>query len=53
MANQEHIDRLLHSVDAWNQWRDDNIDILPDLQGANLSQNDLRNANLIGANPVN
>ncbi|ACK64389.1 pentapeptide repeat protein [Rippkaea orientalis PCC 8801] len=50
MANQDHIDLLTRSVEIWNEWRDNNIDVIPDLQGANLSHNDLRNANLIGAN---
>jgi hypothetical protein len=31
MANEEHLARLKHGVDAWNQWRAANPDIVPDL----------------------
>ena len=60
MANQEHVDRLLRGVEAWNQWREENPLIYPDLSGANLSHTnlsgvdfsdaDLSGANLIGTN---
>jgi uncharacterized protein YjbI with pentapeptide repeats len=41
MANQHHLDLLQQGVQAWNQWRKEHHEILPDfflsnLQGANL-----------------
>jgi hypothetical protein len=55
MANDEHIAQLKKGVAAWNAWRDENRNILPDLHRANLSKAnlsgaDLRNAYLIEAN---
>jgi hypothetical protein len=46
MANQEHVARLKQGVKVWNQWRDENPDIVPDLRGA-----DLREATLCEAAP--
>ena len=37
MANDEHVALLKKGVTAWNQWRDDNVNTLPDLRGANLT----------------
>jgi uncharacterized protein YjbI with pentapeptide repeats len=37
MANEEHVRRLMEGVDAWNDWRKLNPDIVVDLSGANLS----------------
>jgi len=31
MANQGDVDKLLEGVDVWNQWRQDNPDVEPDL----------------------
>jgi TIR domain/Pentapeptide repeats (8 copies) len=60
MANPEHLQILEQGVEAWNQWREQNGDIRPDLSRANLSRanlfranlrrTDLRRVNLIGAN---
>jgi len=55
MVNQDNLDLIRVGVGAWNQWRQENIGLRPDLRGANLSgQNlsgaDLRGANLRGAN---
>jgi hypothetical protein len=50
MANDEHIAMLKKGVDAWNAWRAENLDIRPDLSGANLSGANLSEANLSGAN---
>jgi uncharacterized protein YjbI with pentapeptide repeats len=36
MANQEHVNLLLQGVDFWNQWRDQNPQITPDLSGEEL-----------------
>ena len=49
MANREHLRIMKRGVEAWNQWRDQNKDIRPDLQRVNL-QRDLQEANLQEAN---
>jgi hypothetical protein len=46
MANDEHVALLKKGVDAWNEWREKNPDIHPDLSGANLRKANLRKANL-------
>lgn len=60
MANREHLDMLKQGVDIWNQWRNEHLEIQPDLSranlgnaklsGANLKGADLRKARLLGAN---
>ncbi|WP_134496582.1 pentapeptide repeat-containing protein [Microvirga pakistanensis] len=55
MANEEHIAKLKHGVDAWNAWRADNPDFRPnfggaDLRGVDLRWADLRWASLVEAN---
>jgi uncharacterized protein YjbI with pentapeptide repeats len=50
VANPEHLAKLNEGVEAWNQWREENPDLAPDLSGANLSEADLPWAHLIGAN---
>jgi uncharacterized protein YjbI with pentapeptide repeats len=45
MANDEHVALLKKGLDAWNTWRDKNLNIRPDLSGVDLSR-----ANLGGAN---
>jgi TIR domain/Pentapeptide repeats (8 copies) len=37
MANEEHVAILKKGVRTWNWWRDQNLDIRPDLSGADLS----------------
>ena len=49
MANPEHLKILEQGVAAWNQWRKDNPNVTPDLSTVNLSDADLRNANLVYA----
>jgi uncharacterized protein YjbI with pentapeptide repeats len=49
MANDEHVALLKQGVDTWNAWRDENPDVQPDLNGANLRGANLRGANLRGA----
>jgi len=54
MANPEHLAILKQGVGVWNEWREENPDIIPDLteadlRGANLSDADLRDANLSNA----
>lgn len=36
MANPEHVAMLKQGVEAWNQWRERNPDLTPDLRDANL-----------------
>lgn len=49
MAHEEHIALIHQGVVAWNQWRADNPDIMPDLVGAGLGGLDLTGANLDNA----
>jgi hypothetical protein len=51
MADKHHLDKLNEGVSAWNQWREEHPEILPDLRkadlrGAVLSGVDLRRTNL-------
>src|SRR2546421_532835 len=46
MANQYHLDLLNEGINAWNRWRQEHLDIRPDLRGANLSQANLSDAQL-------
>src|SRR6188472_2280748 len=50
MANDEHVALLKQGVEAWNEWRDENRDIRPNLREANLREANLRRANLREAN---
>ena len=55
MANPEHLDILKQGVTVWNVWREENLDVRPDLSraklsGAQLQQANLTEANLTGAN---
>jgi uncharacterized protein YjbI with pentapeptide repeats len=62
MANEEHLAILRQGVDAWNEWREENPDVRPDLReanlgkvnlfGVNLEKADLFKANLIGADLI-
>ena len=46
MANHKHVEILSRGVTAWNRWRSQDIDIKPNLSGANLFKADLTYANL-------
>ena len=46
MANEEHLARLRQGVAAWNQWRETNLNIKPDLTGADLRRKFLDGADL-------
>ncbi len=46
MANEEHLKILKQGAEAWNQWREKNPEITPDLSKANLIMADLSKANL-------
>jgi hypothetical protein len=50
MAVQEQLERLIHSINEWNQWRIQQPEICPDLSGAYLSGANLSKANLSKAN---
>lgn len=49
MANPEHLAKLKEGVEAWNVWRDKNIDLIPDLRKHDFSREDLSNINLSNA----
>lgn len=58
MANPEHLAILRQGVEVWNQWREDQPEIEPNLKGANLKNLNLESinfnkANLIGTNFTN
>jgi hypothetical protein len=36
MANEEHLNLLKQGVVAWNEWRQKNPELIPDLSMANL-----------------
>jgi uncharacterized protein YjbI with pentapeptide repeats len=50
MTNQDHIALLKQGVAIWNQWRDRNIGVVPELTDADLINIDLIEANLFKAN---
>jgi uncharacterized protein YjbI with pentapeptide repeats len=37
MANEEHIEILAQGVQAWNEWREANPDVAPDLRGLHMT----------------
>jgi hypothetical protein len=46
MANDQHVAMIKKGVDAWNRWRGENPDVVPDLSGENLTNAHLPRANL-------
>jgi hypothetical protein len=52
MANQEHLEILKQGVDVWNQWRENNPWIIPDLWGVDLSDAQIPKINFQGVNLV-
>jgi Pentapeptide repeats (8 copies) len=50
MADQEHLAILKRGSSAWNEWREENPQVVPDLGQAHLQQARLSGANLSGAN---
>lgn len=52
MANPEHLEILEQGVEAWNEWRDKNGSVSPDLSGANLIEANLRGAHLQSADLI-
>jgi hypothetical protein len=49
LVNEDHFAILKKGIEAWNQWRDQNPLIKPDLGEADLFREDLRRINLSGA----
>ena len=50
MANPQHLEILKKGVTAWNRWRDENPNVVPDLKETDLSgKADLRSINLCEA----
>ena len=41
MANEKHLAILMQGVEVWNEWRQGNPEIIPDLNFANLSDSNL------------
>jgi len=50
MANKEHVKILKQGVKAWNKWRKENPNIIPDLKQADLSKANLSGVNLEWSN---
>ncbi len=50
MANAEHLKIIKQGVSVWNDWRDVNPDVFPDLSAADLIRADLSEVNLREAN---
>lgn len=51
--NQEHYNKLREGVEAWNKWRKEHPDIIPDLERANLGGAHLERASFLGADLQN
>jgi uncharacterized protein YjbI with pentapeptide repeats len=49
MANEEHVAKLKEGAEAWNQWRREHSDVVPDLREAQIGGADLSGADLRGA----
>jgi uncharacterized protein YjbI with pentapeptide repeats len=49
MSNPEHLAKLMEGVEAWNQRRNSNPSMKPDLSEANLNEVDLRGVDLRAA----
>lgn len=45
MVNEQHLNILEQGVNAWNDWREQNPQVWPDLTEANLSNKELRKVN--------
>ncbi|MTJ47590.1 pentapeptide repeat-containing protein [Dolichospermum sp. UHCC 0259] len=50
MANPEHLAILKQGKEIWNKWRNENLDVIPDLSDAFLYRADLSEANLYRSN---
>src|SRR5262249_46060131 len=52
MANDKQLTQLRQSVHGWNEWREKNPEVEPNLRGADLSEADLAGVNFIEARLV-
>ena len=50
MAQDDHVAILDRGIKAWNKWRDNNPNLLPDIREADISEADLRGIDFTGAN---
>ncbi len=50
MAHPEHLAILERGIEAWNDWRDDSRNLIPNLSDANLSGANLSQINFSGVN---
>jgi uncharacterized protein YjbI with pentapeptide repeats len=50
MSDPQHLLILMQGVDAWNEWREANLEVTPNLKRADLEGFELSGANLQGAN---
>ena len=48
MANEEHVQIIRQGVEVWNDWRQKNPEVVPDLSKADLSQADLSGVDFSG-----
>jgi len=46
MANQKHLAKLKRGAEQWNEWREENPSVVPDLAEADLDASNLSGANL-------
>jgi uncharacterized protein YjbI with pentapeptide repeats len=53
MANPEHVAILKQGVKAWNKWRDDNPEIIPDLSGLKCTKEEFDGTPIYGSWPLN
>lgn len=49
MANSKHREILGRGVNAWNEWREENPGVIPDLSGSNIKIKELAGVNFKGA----
>ncbi|MFL6282927.1 MAG: toll/interleukin-1 receptor domain-containing protein [Pyrinomonadaceae bacterium] len=50
MANSEHLELINQGVEAWNEWREHNPEIEPDLSSADLHYGELENVDFSATN---
>ena len=43
MANPEHLEILKQGAEAWNRWRGEDSEVMPDFHAADLSRAKLHN----------
>ncbi|NIP30954.1 MAG: hypothetical protein GTN99_06435 [Candidatus Dadabacteria bacterium] len=50
MSNENHLELLKMGVEQWNEWREQNPEVIPDFSWANLPGMDFKNYNFENAN---